>query len=233
MRGDRLEALRKKKGWSRQDLANKIGVSINAIYRWEKSERGVTEDNLLKLAMLLNTSSSYLIGEIEYSGLLNEYSDEFMLIGRKSDGDTINLPIVGRGVIDVTGEGGIKPYKVLAIESYLSVPKHYIKDFITGIDEKILRIIRMGGDSMEPRYREGEALLYAQTMCAENGDNAVVIYNNKPHIKGYFPQPDRGTVLLKAMNKAYAPIEVNVAEITVQGVIKALLPTPKRDTGFY
>lgn len=60
MRGDRVRALREARNWTRQDLVDKLQVSLNGIYRWENSERGVSEENLIKLAEILETSASYL-----------------------------------------------------------------------------------------------------------------------------------------------------------------------------
>ena len=60
MRGDRVRALREARNWTRQDLVDKLQVSLNGIYRWENSERGVSEENLIKLVEILETSASYL-----------------------------------------------------------------------------------------------------------------------------------------------------------------------------
>ena len=34
--GERVRALRKKKGWAQEDLARIIGVSLSTVQRWEK-----------------------------------------------------------------------------------------------------------------------------------------------------------------------------------------------------
>ena len=38
--GEKVKELRKKKGWSQEDLAREIDVSLSAVQRWEK--RGVS-----------------------------------------------------------------------------------------------------------------------------------------------------------------------------------------------
>ena len=89
MLGHRIEDLRNERGWPRQKLADKLGISINAIYRWEKSERGVSEENLLMLAEVLETSSSYLMGEIDYPGTLAKFDQDLMTYSRITDAGII------------------------------------------------------------------------------------------------------------------------------------------------
>ncbi|MDD5688540.1 MAG: helix-turn-helix domain-containing protein [Elusimicrobia bacterium] len=36
--GENLKAAREKKGWSREDLASKMGVSYSTVLRWETSK---------------------------------------------------------------------------------------------------------------------------------------------------------------------------------------------------
>ena len=98
MIGQRIKDLRNKKEWTRQDLADKLGVSLNGIYRWENSERGVSEENLAKIAKVLETSSSYLMGEIDYPGTLATFDQDFMTYDRISDMGIIQIPIVGSTV---------------------------------------------------------------------------------------------------------------------------------------
>ena len=46
---DKLVALRKAKGFSQQEAAEKLGVSRQAVSRWEQGETSPDTDNLIKL----------------------------------------------------------------------------------------------------------------------------------------------------------------------------------------
>ncbi|MCD7951374.1 MAG: helix-turn-helix domain-containing protein [Synergistaceae bacterium] len=111
MEGKRLKALRESAGFtSKEDFAKKIGVALNTLYRWESGTREPDSETMLKLARLLNTSVSYLVGEIDYSGPLGHFDQERDNINKKGESDVIRIPMVGDAM---TPDG-----KMLAIESY-------------------------------------------------------------------------------------------------------------------
>lgn len=64
---NRLYELRKKQGLSQEELAEKLGVSRQAVSKWERSEASPDTDNLIALAKLYNLSLDELIyGEKEH-----------------------------------------------------------------------------------------------------------------------------------------------------------------------
>lgn len=58
----RLKEIRKDKGLSMSELANKIGVSTNTISRWERGERISNLEALVALAKFFKVSTDYLCG---------------------------------------------------------------------------------------------------------------------------------------------------------------------------
>lgn len=58
----RLKEIRKDKGLSMSELANKIGVSTNTISRWERGERIPNLEALVALAKFFKVSTDYLCG---------------------------------------------------------------------------------------------------------------------------------------------------------------------------
>lgn len=58
-----LEYLRKEKGLSRSDLANKLNVNQSTVSRWENGDMGVTVDNAYDVASFFNVSISDLTGK--------------------------------------------------------------------------------------------------------------------------------------------------------------------------
>ena len=59
---ERLKELRIASNLSARELANKIGVSFVAMYKWEKGERMPNLENLVALAKYFKVSIDYLCG---------------------------------------------------------------------------------------------------------------------------------------------------------------------------
>lgn len=59
---DRLVEIRKKNGLSQEQLAEKIGVSRQAVSKWERAESSPDTDNLIALARLYGVSLDELLG---------------------------------------------------------------------------------------------------------------------------------------------------------------------------
>lgn len=58
---DRLVELRREKGWSQEELAAKLGVSRQAVSKWERAESSPDTDNLIALARLYQISLDGLL----------------------------------------------------------------------------------------------------------------------------------------------------------------------------
>ena len=67
---ERLKDLRKQAGLTQVDVAEKLGISQPAYASWERGVKKPTQDNLVKIAQILNVSVDYLVGNSE------EKSDE-------------------------------------------------------------------------------------------------------------------------------------------------------------
>ena len=59
---DRFIELRKKAGMSQEDLADKLGVTRQAVSRWERAETSPDTDNIIALAKLYGMSVDGLLG---------------------------------------------------------------------------------------------------------------------------------------------------------------------------
>ena len=58
---DRLVALRRERGWSQEELAVRLGVSRQAVSKWERAEASPDTDNLIALARLYGISLDQLL----------------------------------------------------------------------------------------------------------------------------------------------------------------------------
>ncbi|NMP23793.1 helix-turn-helix domain-containing protein [Sulfobacillus harzensis] len=60
--GDRLAQARQAKGWTKQALADQIGVSDVMVGYWEHGHRWPSIDTLVALAEALDVSTDWLLG---------------------------------------------------------------------------------------------------------------------------------------------------------------------------
>ena len=67
---ERLKELRKKANVTQVEVAEKLGISQPAYASWERGIKKPTQENLVKIAQVLNASVDYLVGNSE------EKSDE-------------------------------------------------------------------------------------------------------------------------------------------------------------
>ena len=58
---DRLQKLRKERGLSQEELANQLGISRQAVSKWERAESSPDTDNLICLAKLYGISLDELL----------------------------------------------------------------------------------------------------------------------------------------------------------------------------
>ena len=61
MLGKRIEDCRTALGLSRSDLADRLDVGTNTIFRWEKGERSPSDDMKRRIAEALSTSVAHLM----------------------------------------------------------------------------------------------------------------------------------------------------------------------------
>lgn len=60
--GDKLRELRFNKGWTQQEVANKINVSQSSYAYYETGKKEPKIDTLWKLAEIYQTSIDYIVG---------------------------------------------------------------------------------------------------------------------------------------------------------------------------
>ena len=72
---DKIIRLRKKNGWSQEELADKMNVSRQAVSKWESAQTIPDLDKILQLSALFGVTTDYLLkDEIEDEELTNDAS---------------------------------------------------------------------------------------------------------------------------------------------------------------
>ena len=74
---DKIIRLRKKNGWSQEDLADKMSVSRQAVSKWEGAQTIPDLEKILQLSVLFGVTTDYLLkDEIEDEELTNDTSSD-------------------------------------------------------------------------------------------------------------------------------------------------------------
>lgn len=87
---NRLVELRKEKGYSQEELAERLGVSRQAVSKWERGESSPDTDNLIELAKLYNISLDDLLLLNKENIEVREVETEIVDEDEKIEGNTAN-----------------------------------------------------------------------------------------------------------------------------------------------
>lgn len=186
--GSKIKILREKKGISREELSNLVKITSQSLFNYETGKRQVPIDTLRGIAAFFNVPIEYF------------FYDNFQLSKKElsTKGETRQIPILesvsaGNGnSIDIYKEDNIKDW----IDISISIAKK--ADFGTFIE----------GDSMEPRFHDGDLILVERTDTLNFGEIGVFTLNEQVYCKKYEFNQFLETVTLKSLNSDYAPIKV-------------------------
>ncbi len=79
--GEKILNMRKARGWSQEELAEHIGVTRQAVSRWEAGSAKPDADKIIAICDLFDISADYLLRE--------QYSSERMEPTRQESGETV------------------------------------------------------------------------------------------------------------------------------------------------
>lgn len=179
---NRIKELRASRNVKQSDLAVAIQVSQAALSGYETGKYQADIDTYKKIAAYFDVSLDYLLGNPDRAATHG-----------------IIIPVLG----DVAA----------------GIPIEAITDIVDyeEIDAALARTgeffgLRIKGDSMEPRMREGDVVIVRQQDSAETGDTVVVLVNgNSATVKKIKYGPDGITLL--PTNPAHDPLFYSAAEV--------------------
>lgn len=166
--GQRIIELRKERGMDQKQLCRILAerYSMNTpqstISRWETGSQEPTITNLKMLAEIFDVSLDYICGQT------NDRRSIF------STNKEILVPVVA----EIAAGFDKQPIRDYEMDRF-PVPSVYAKGRRT--DE--LFIIKVRGDSMYPMYQEGDHLLAVRTPTVEDGEVAILQYEDNATIK--------------------------------------------------
>lgn len=131
---DKITDLRKKNGWSQEELANQLGVSRQAVSKWESSSSIPDLDKIIRMSNLFEVSTDYLLKDS-----LEEQSD---------DRETLENRVVAYG----TNEENILQVSMETANVYLNLLQNVSSKIALGVSLCILSpviLIGLAGLSAE------------------------------------------------------------------------------------
>ncbi len=83
-------------------------------------------------------------------------------------------------------------------------------------------VLKVRGDSMiEDGIRDGDYVIVARRLTAQNGQTVVVLVRGEATLKRYYAEGSR--VRLQPANAAMKPLTVDARDVTLQGVVTGLI----------
>lgn len=182
MFGIKLKELRKKVKITQSELAEFLGITQQAVGKWEAGRSAPDPDTLMRLAEYFNVSVDYLLGHPTLS---------FGSVTAYDPAGEAQIPIVGSvragyGALAFQDTSGTAPAHVRDPENYF--------------------YLLVKGDSMEPRIQDGDLALVRRQPTLDDGDLGVVVYGDEGEgtLKRFLRKGN--AVVLQPFNPAYEPL---------------------------
>ena len=201
--GERIRACREALGITQEELATKMGYkSRSSINKIELDERNMKQSQIVKLAEALETTPAYLMGwEDEKKNPLPDRPAPIIapILGRIPAGYPLE------GIEDRTGEEELSPLQYDRSKKYFCLTIH--------------------GDSMYPKYLEGDTVVFEWCQDCENGAECAVSVNGfDATFKKVIKQ--KNCIVLQPLNPKYDPIVIDPNDpetpVTIYGVAREI-----------
>ena len=155
MFGEKLKELRKSKKITQVDLAEMLGITQQAVGKWETSRSEPDQKTLVQLAEYFGVTVDSLLGRAGTRiGQLQPYNMA----------ELVEVPILG------TVKAG---YGAFAFQEDLGTEPANVRD-----PENYFYLV-VKGDSMEPRIQAGDLALVHRQQNLNDGDLGVVVYGDE------------------------------------------------------
>ncbi len=239
-----IREVREKRGMTQRQLADMSGVSRNTVINWEGKKRTPDADDIRRLALALNTTAAYLMGETDdptpKSPPQTEIRDTFICDVHDVEihdfiTRIIRLPVFSKATIACAGFGnGGMDGIVEEVTEFLEMPA----DVVGGISadkDKFPFVVSVEGDSMKDAgIPDGCQIVVNPLEPVYDGDPALVRFGiqNELAVKWVFWHKDR-SVEIRSASLLYPPktfdredIELGLSHVV--GKVMKILNDPKR-----
>ena len=210
--GELIRDNRLSRGWTQEELAEKLHLSASAIGMYESGRRYPKPNTLVALADLFNCSVGYLTGtedeinaqrslaslRAEFEAYENMQLDNFLSksaypsnVHPISDLHHQRVPLIG------SAAAGEPIYDPEDLGVYVASPV------------ECDAAITVKGDSMEPTYKDGDLVYIKCVLDVPEGAVAVVFLDDEATIKHVYKRPTGLT--LWSDNPSYTPMQIEFA----------------------
>lgn len=199
MIGEKIKQLRTENKWTQQDLANRLHVGKTTVSNYETGHSDPNIDMINQLSEIFEVSVGYLL---------------------EKNGNKIPIKDKDYTTINVYGSipAGIP---IEAIEDISDTEDISFKDF----DKNKTYIgLKVEGDSMYPKYLEGDTIILELTPDCESGTDAAVYVNGYEATLKTVIKNDNGTITLMPINTSYSPKTYGKDDepIKILGIVKEI-----------
>ena len=205
---DKLKQKREELGLEQQELAELIGVSKQAYFKWEKGFSKPTKANIAKLEKILKVPTGYL-SEDEISFLYKQLTEP----NQEKAITYVRDLVSSQKVISIAEKRSeYHVYEKLSAGIGASVYGDLDYDVVYYNEELPHDFVSwVDGNSMEPTYQNGEVALIRETGFDYDGAVYAVVWDSQTYIKKVYREEEG--LRLVSINKDYpdkfAPFDEN------------------------
>lgn len=226
---DRIFSLLESEKMSQKDLSENLGVSTQTITDWKKGKSKSYMQKLPLIASVLHVNLYWLLDgigdkaesnnrdDVAFDHLMRTaYHSKFI----KFDGNPVSFADEsGQNAVAKASPGAIRISVLGTIPA--GIPVEAVEDVLDweeipeswGSGGREYFGLRVKGDSMYPRYLEGDTvILRKQPTCDSGNDCAVLVNGDEATLKQVILRQD-GSVELRPVNPAYPPRVYSPAEV--------------------
>ena len=202
-------------GMSQAELADKIGISKQAISTYINGTRSPKQPTIEAICRALNVSPAWLLGydvEKSLSATIKPKKSDDEILGTMPVGTMYRIPIIGSVRC---GFGGQVIEELIGYD-YADVKNHEEYMFFQSV-----------GDSMEPYIEEGDLALVHQQPDVESGELAVVILNGDEGVLKKVIKKGKAITLV-SFNNDYEPVTYLGEELNDIRIYGKVVETKKK-----
>ena len=208
-RSERILAAIQKAGLSYNELSKLTNIPKSALQRYATGEtEKIPIDRIETISKAVNVPAQYIMGWTD--DIKSKQPSNIIPID--NDTEFVNIPVVGRVAAGVTcyADMDIVDYEPTSIDS-----------ITPGEDYVYLKVV---GDSMYPKFEEGDLVLVRRQTSVDSGSYAVVIIDGED---GVIKKVVYGKdwIELQSVNPMYPPRlfeDADVLRISIYGLVKEI-----------
>lgn len=226
--GKRLLELRNSRGLSQTDVAKALRIGQTTYAGYETGKRNATVSVINKFATFFNVSPDYLLGVNGTNKFIipkhyDNLSDSQKKVAYRIFNEAVKALYEQQFITssplstEKQSDDNVIDISTRQLPLYLTSASAGLGQYIDNSDYKLIDvgpecppqanfILRVQGDSMEPKFYNGDLLYIKQQPQVEDGEIGIFYLDGNVYVKRQ--EHRNGKCYLISLNPAYAPIEI-------------------------